>query len=491
MFQAHGNSSSSNPSSRPGADPRTSRRVTILVALLSLTLAGAWGAQRSEAKSSTANPIVTKASRAGVHFSGQLDRSSVLESSDGIVKMELILGADARDLEARPRVPTDLVVVLDRSGSMQGEAMYHAKASVRELISQLAEGDRFAVVTYSSGAQLTVPLAPATHEARERWNRAVDAIAVGGGTNMASGLDLATQTVARQRRPGRSVRVILLSDGHANQGDHSFEGLRARAANAVAGEYVLSSVGVGHGFDEILMTSLADAGTGNFYYVERAGDLGQVFAGEFASARETVASALAVSVALAPGVEVVDAAGYPLERSGSRVVFRPGSLFAGQERRIWLTLRAPTHQLGKMALGEFSLAYHEAGEQREIAFETSPHITCVRDESAFYASVDDEAWARSVIEDEYSALKQKISGAIRSGKKEDAGAAISSFRFKQSSINLHLKRKDVAEQLEELGSLEAEVDAAFAPAASAADRSAASKRLQAEGYDGRRKGAKY
>jgi len=406
MFQAHENSSSSNPPTGAGTDPRTSRRVTILVALFALTLTGAWAAQRSEATPAPAKPVVAKASGAGVHFSGQLDRNSVLESGDGIVKMELILGADARDLGQGPRVPTDLVVVLDRSGSMQGEPLYHAKAAVHELISQLADGDRFALVTYSSDAQLTVPLAPATHEARGRWSRAVDAIAVGGGTNMARGLDRATQTVASQRRPGRSVRVILLSDGHANQGDHSLEGLRARAAHAVGGEYVLSAVGVGHGFDEQLMAAIADAGTGNFYYVERASDLGQVFAGEFASARETVASALAVAIDVAPGVEVVDAAGYPLERKGSRVVFRPGSLFAGQERRVWLTLRAPTHQLGEMALGDFSLAYHEAGEQREIAFETSPRITCVRDESAFYASVDDEVWARSVIQDEYNELHE-------------------------------------------------------------------------------------
>ncbi|MBW2273979.1 MAG: VWA domain-containing protein [Deltaproteobacteria bacterium] len=491
MFQAHENPSSPKPASGGQGDSTTSRRAAILVALFALTLSAAWAAQRSEATPTPTGPVVVKASQAGIHFSGQLDRSSVLESGDGIVKMELVLGADPREAVGGLQVPTDLVVILDRSGSMQGEPMAHAKASVRELISQLADGDRLAVVTYSAGAELAIPLSRANGEARERWNHAVDAIAVGGGTNMARGLDLATQTVSGQREAGRSVRLILLSDGHANQGDHSREGLRARAARAIAGEYVLSTVGVGHGFDESLMTALADAGTGNFYYVQRGGDLAKVFAGEFASARETVASALAVAINTAPGVQVVDAAGYPLERNGSRVLFRPGSLFAGQERRIWLTLRAPTDHLGELDLGDFSLAFSEAGERRVISFDSSPRLTCVRDETDYYASMDDDAWARSVIEDEYNELKQRVSGAIQAGKEDVAKAAISSFRAKQSAINVHVKSKDVEEQLGELRHFESEVDAAFAPSASRAARSAASKKLQAEGYDGRRAGAKY
>ena len=62
----------------------------------------------------------------------------------------------------------------------------------------------------------------------------------------------------------------------------------------MSGEYVLSAVGVGQDFDETLMSALADAGTGNFYYLPDARELAGIFAGEFASARETVARGLRV-----------------------------------------------------------------------------------------------------------------------------------------------------------------------------------------------------
>jgi hypothetical protein len=76
--------------------------------------------------------------------------------------------------------------------------------------------------------------------------------------------------------------------------------------------------------------------------VENAANLSEIFSSELATARETVASGVEVRFAPAPGVELVEAAGYPIERDGQGAyVLRPGTLFAGQDRRIWTTLRVP------------------------------------------------------------------------------------------------------------------------------------------------------
>ena len=251
---------------------------------------------------------------------------------------------------ARVRVPTDLVVVLDRSGSMAGEPIATALAALRELIAGLADGDRFALVSYASDARVDVPLEAASGSARERWSRA-DRGARRGRRHEHVGRARPRPRAARGRRAARErpARLIVLSDGHANQGDYSLEGLRARAGRARAGEYVLSAVGIGNGFDETVMSALADAGTGNFYYLPDAARLAGVFAGEFAAARETVARALAVRIAPGAGVRVADAGGYPLETADGGVSFHPGDLFAGQERRMWLTLHAPTRRVGRRA----------------------------------------------------------------------------------------------------------------------------------------------
>lgn len=490
--------------------PHSGRRARLLLvaSLLALTAIGAWaagvsgigktGAPGGPAPGGGGSLAFAAGGGGPVHFSGQLDRGSVLTSGDGVVKMELQIRADEGAAVEAVRVPTDLVVVLDRSGSMQGKPLHDAKAAVRELIERLDSRDRFALITYASGAELGIPMALAEAQARARFIERLASVAAGGGTNMASGIDLAVQTVSQTRESGRAPRVILLSDGHANEGDASLAGLRARAARAVPGEFVLSAVGVGEGFDENLMTALADSGTGNFYYVRHAGDLGDVFAAEFASARENVASGLSVAIEAAPGVEVLDAAGYPLERRGEVASFRPGSLFAGQERRIWVTLRAPHAEVGDFDLGRFALSYRDesprgGGARRELAFRETPRVSCVEGQDEYFAAIDEESFVRGIAGDGLSALKQRVAAAVAAGRRGEAESAIQAY---QASNKVFYDKMKIDQQgtasyrgAEELKS---RVEDAFAPEPFVAKemQNHLSKELTQEGLDGRRWGAK-
>jgi len=392
-------------------------------------------------------------------------------------------------------VPTDVVVVLDRSGSMGGKPLADAISSVQELVARLGNEDRFALVTYASDARLAIPMQAATPLHRTRWSAQVAGVRAGGGTNMAAGVDLATQTVGGLRRDGRTARVILLSDGHANQGDHSLEGLRARAARVAKDEYVLSTVGVGLDFDEALMTVLADAGTGNFYYVREGSDLGDVFAGEFDSARETVASAVAVEIELAPGVELKDAAGYPIEREGRVARFRPGSLFSGQSRHVWLTFTSPTTTPGEVPLGDFRVTYREpgvrSGDAHVVRFDRTPHVACVEAEAEYVASLDPETVVRAINQDGLATLKRQVARAVSSGRFDDARQEIKDYRKKNEVMyrSLGIVQSD-AESFGAAADLDLKVEEA-AQAPSPAVRKALSKTLDAEGQDLRRIGAKH
>ena len=477
------------------------RCIAVGVALLAFTLVGGWAAGNSGAWQDVhltpgGGGTFRASGNGNVHFRGQLDRTSVLENGDGLVGVELVLSADDRPANEMALMPTDLLVVLDRSGSMQGVPLADALGSVRELIGRLGPTDRFALVTYASDVQLRIPLEDATRQNRKRWLATVNGISSGGGTNMAIGIDLAADTIALAREPSRAPRVIVLSDGHANEGDHSYEGLRARASRAVAGEYVLSTVGVGQGFDEALMTALADAGTGNFYYVQNGSDLGDVFAGEFDSARDTVASAVAVEIDLGPGVEIVEAAGYPLEREGRTARFRPGTLFAGQERHIWLQLRAPTSRVGDVRLGEVRLTYRDADAPQGSA----PHVlrideplqmACVQDERVYAASLEPEMVVRGIVEEKLATLKQSVASSVRSGDYDKARRQVGAYQRRNRRDYDRLgMRQEETDSYRESQALIADVEEAFSSPQPAVARNALSKTLSAEGQDGRRQGAK-
>ena len=429
-----------------------------------------------------------------VSFTGSLDRSAVLAGGDGQVKMELVLAAEERTAGPTPRTPTDFVIVLDRSGSMDGVKIEQARAAVRELISQLSADDRFALVSYSSGAAVSIPLSEAAGDARRHWRQVVAAIEPGGGTNMSQGLDLAL-TLTEGHRIGRAMRLILISDGLANQGDATIGGLSARARQAAVREAVVSTVGVGADFNEFLMSRVADAGTGNYYYLSDVEQLAQVFSDEFEASRETVATAVAVSIAPGDGVRVVDAAGYPLEHLAGRTIFRPGSLFAGQERRIWVTLQVPNSAPGEHPLGAFAIHYKDPAESnraltRVVEFTDAPVVACVADETEYHDSFDKSAWARSVAEEDYNFMQQRVAGYVREGRREEAMREISDFKSENRRLNQVMQQEAISKKLEELESLQVEVEDAFEGRDQLQKQNRLSKIRQYAGRDGRRMGSK-
>lgn len=463
-----------------------------LLLVTALAGAAAPGIGRTTVHSAGTNGSAAFAAASGgpVSFTGQLDRTAVRLGHDGQVRMELVMAANPGDDTREARRPTDVVIVLDRSGSMAGEKITHARAAVRELLAQVGAEDRFALVTYSDDATVAVPLSAVDDRARATWMSTVAEIQPGGSTNMSGGLDLGIDLIERARAEGRVPHVMLISDGLANQGDPSPEGLERRARRTAQGGYMLSTVGVGGDFNQTLMTALADAGTGNYYYLRHAADLGAVFAREFDAARATVAAALEVRIEPGRGVRVVDAAGYPLEAAGDAVVFRPGSLFAGQARRVWVTLAVPNAAAGDYDLGRFSLSYGAAGERATLAFSDMPRIACVNGEDEFYSKVDVGAWSRSVVVDAYNEMQQEVARAVQAGRRDEALEKLREFKQETAAMNARLRSAPVAAQLQSVDRLEADVDAAFKGDNQPARQNELSKAAGAQAVDARRLGSK-
>jgi Ca-activated chloride channel family protein len=472
----------------------TQRGRLLLAALFAATLAlGAAHHARTASIPNPTDPAATvaaakiEAGRGPVHISGTLDRTAVMQGRDGLVRMELLIEGRSTGDVAVQQIPTDLVVVLDRSGSMTGRKIADARAAIRHLISRLGPEDRFALVPFSSDAATVIPLSYATPAATAGWTRIVDSIEAGGGTNMATGLRLGLRTIESARAISRVPRVILISDGLAAE---THAELRAEATRAARGEFTLSAVGVGADFDETLMSMLADAGTGNYFYLEDSRHLADIFAAEFETARETVANGLSVTLAPADGVDIIEAAGYPLTRSGRDATFHPGALFSNQKRRIWVTFRFPTDRPVERELGEVRVAYRAGAERVQLRLDDFPKIACVVDESDFYAGLDEDAWARSVAVEGYNQLRQSVASHVKSGRPEEAKREIADFQARYRSLNAVVAAPEVAASIGAADTLEAEVDDAFTGPDQAKKQNALGKTLHSKGVSERRVGSR-
>jgi Ca-activated chloride channel family protein len=426
----------------------------------------------------------TAAVRSGddaVKVSTLTDRTAVMRDGDGTVHVEVTIDTDARAVTSR--APSDIVVIVDRSGSMSGQKLDYAKRALRELIHRLIPEDRFGLVEYESSANVRIPLAGVTEGARASFLRSVDAIATGGDTNMSAGLDLGIDQMTSQRETHRSARVLLLSDGLANAGDSSLLGLTTRATHAVHGGFVLSTMGIGNDFDENVMTALARAGTGAFYYLAKLETLPAFLDAELKTANETYAQQAELRFRPAPGVRVTGASGLVPEHRGDDVYVPLGSLYAGQRQKVWLTLQVSSTDLRDHELGQVGLSYRRNGSAYEVSGLTLPKVASVIDPALFRSKIVQPVWERATLESDLSAVQEKLATAIASGNSTDVDSALSAIP-EQRKLAQELKSQRVLDGLVEVerkGELARRAQAAPAP-----ERSAAAKRQSAEAFSSSR-----
>ena len=199
----------------------------------------------------------------------------------------LRVGVATKAKTAQERKPANLVFLVDVSGSMQGpDRLELAKKSLRILTANLSEGDTVSLVTYAGSTR--VVLEPTNDKAKIL--SALDDLTSGGSTAMASGIDLAYQQAMKGLRPGHISRVIILSDGDANVGAHTYPELLQIIAGRVKEGVTLSTIGFGIGnYQDTAMEQLANKGNGNNFYVDSLDAAKKVFQEQIGSTLEVVA----------------------------------------------------------------------------------------------------------------------------------------------------------------------------------------------------------
>jgi len=203
-----------------------------------------------------------------------------LPAGGGTVRALLSVAVDFPPSE-RTRDPLSLALVIDRSGSMSGSALEHAKLAATAAVTALRDGDRVAVVAYDHQVDLVVP-STAVGDDRGPIARAIAAVRAGGTTALHAGwVEGCTQVLTAPVASGLG-RVVLLSDGLANVGVTDPALVAEDVARVTADGVTSSTIGLGRHFDEGLMRHLADAGHGSYTFVESPDQLEGLFEAELA-----------------------------------------------------------------------------------------------------------------------------------------------------------------------------------------------------------------
>lgn len=423
-------------------------------------------------------------------ISAVLVQDKVLHRSDGKVAVALTMNAQQIEpADSKPDQNVDLVIVLDRSGSMTGQKISDARQAVVNLIDRLTEKDRLALVTYSNGVHTLSSLKNMDSQNRRQVKALVGQIRSGGGTNLGGGMHRGIGMLLKSTSDGHHRKVILISDGLANHGITDPNALGNMASGAAEHNFAVSTVGVGYDFNEILMTTIADHGAGNYYFLENPNAFAQVFEKEFESTRNVAASGLEVRIPLEKGVQLIHAGGYPIENKDGYAVIRPGDLLSGQQRKLFLTFMVPTDKQRKFDLGGFKVRYSKEGVSHQTASNGDLVLACVADKKAVMASIDKAAWGEQVVKEDYNQLKEQVANAIRKGNKNEALKQIHEYEKRNRAINAAAGSPVVTQNLEkDVQGLRQSVDDTFvgSQAEVAEKKKQRSKALQYESYRIRR-----
>jgi len=370
------------------------------------------------------------ANNISVQFNLDRELTPHAEPSERILEIAVQAPAIAMDLQ---RSPLNLALILDRSGSMQGEKLEFVKQAARHVVELLEEKDRVALVDYDDSVRVLFPSQRLDARSRAGLLRMIDTIRSGGSTNLSGGWLTGCRQVAESSQNGSINRALLLTDGLANVGIIEPSELAGHARELAQRGVFTSTFGVGTGFNHHLLEDMANQADGRFYFIETPSSISGIFENEFQELLTIFAHQAEVILSYPASLQVSVLGEWRHEqKEPGKLHIHVGSLPSGRERQIYVKVNIPGGaidtvlplQVNVLARGENDLLM-EAQADRSIRLAGREEVDG--------APVNEELLTRFAQVE----LADRASAALkleREGKREQASALV------KKSLGAHRER---------------------------------------------------
>lgn len=209
------------------------------------------------------------------------------------------------------RLPVNVCLVIDRSGSMDGSPIQYVKKACEHVVDLLTPDDVLSIVTFEESVEVLMPARRVTDPNLIKQH--IQRIVAGTTTNLFDGLYAGGSQVASVPMAGYVTRVLLLTDGEPTAGLKDFQSIVQQVADLKARGITVTALGFGPEYNEELMAGIARRSGGNYYYIERPEQIPEVFQKEMLTILGVTAKNIRLTLTLPRGVTVRQCYGSPPE----------------------------------------------------------------------------------------------------------------------------------------------------------------------------------
>ena len=321
------------------------------------------------------------------------------------------------------RPPVNLALVIDRSGSMGGEKIAQAREAALTAVRALDEDDIVSVIAFDSTVETVVP---AQRVGRGRGiEAAIRRIEARGGTAIYGGVSCGATELRKHIEDGRCInRVILLSDGQANEGPSSPEELGRLGHSLMKEGISVTTIGLGLGYNEDLMARLAQRSEGNTYFVENSSDLSRIFATELGDVLNVVARRVIIEIEFPEGVRPLNFVGRDGVIRGQHAELTLSQLYGGQEKFALIEVEvAPVRSGEEREIARANVRYVDAINQRTSTITAQRKVQFSADRKVVISSADHRVQADYAV-NVLAVAKEKAIELVDNGRKDEAAALL-------------------------------------------------------------------
>ena len=200
------------------------------------------------------------------------------------------------------RMPVNLCLILDRSGSMEGPPMDYMKSACSYVVDLLEPNDVLSIVSFSDNAEVIMPARRIVNKAliKEHINR----LEVGNTTNLYDAIAVGASQIASVASAGYVNRALIFTDGEPTAGNKDFQSIVGQVAEQKSRGITITALGFGSEYNEELLAAMAKRSGGNYYYITRPELIPEIFRKELETLMNVVARNVRMRVQMSRWVQV-------------------------------------------------------------------------------------------------------------------------------------------------------------------------------------------